>query len=145
MLREVPFELEKDDFIITGAIDRVERLDTGAWRVIDYKTSSLRERTKEQTVREEAYDVQLFLYAWAAERVLGGEIHSAGVLFTNASENPFYAVHLPDSLDEAVGVILKRIRGVMDKAVEAFETVKSERHCRACAGAGLGLCNGEKA
>jgi ATP-dependent helicase/nuclease subunit A len=141
ILREVPFELEQGDFIIAGAIDRLEDLPDGSRRILDYKTSGLEGRSKDEIVRQEAYDVQLRFYAWAANRILDKAVDSGGILFTAAKEDPLFPVPVePEIVERTVTRILGRIEAVVNKSVDAFPPAESSHACGSCPFAGPGFC-----
>ena len=135
------FIIEHGGFIVTGAIDRLERLEDGTWSLWDYKTTRLDERPRSEVVREEAYDVQLRFYAWAAGLILGAPISSAGIVFTGSSEDPVVQVSVePHIVDPLVSGLLERVSTVMDRTIEAFEPMKRTRHCDLCLCPQIGLC-----
>jgi ATP-dependent exoDNAse (exonuclease V) beta subunit len=141
VLREVPFELEYDDFMVSGAIDRLEQAPDGAWRLWDYKTTQLYGRTKAEVVKQEAYDVQIWLYAWACNLILEQGVSSAGVVFTDASEAPLQEVEAArDTVEREVSRILSEMSSVLGQGVAGFKSVPSVHVCSACPCSGLGWC-----
>ncbi len=144
ILREVPFEIEKDGFIVTGAIDRIAKTADGAWAIWDYKTTGLSGRSRSEIVRQEAYDVQLRFYAWAASLVLSSGIESAAVVFTGAREDPLFPVSVdPQSVRETVEGLLGKMAELAEKSVVSYEAAGSQWYCRTCPCPELELCSGE--
>ncbi len=141
ILREVPFELEQDGFIIAGAIDRLERLPNETWHIWDYKTSHLHGRSMSEIVQQEAYDVQLQFYTWVANRILDKRVDSAGIVFTAAKDDPLFPIPVePATVDRAVTGILSELGAVIYKGVDAFEPSESSSACESCPCARLELC-----
>jgi hypothetical protein len=98
-------------------------------------------RSREELVREEAYDVQLRFYAWAAGMILGAPISSAGIVFTESSEDPVMRVSAePHIVEPVVSGLLERVSTVMDGTIDAFEPIKRTRKCEACLCPQIGLC-----
>jgi len=58
---KLPYTLDKQTHTIIAKIDRVDRLDGGAWRVIDYKTGKASKRLLEP----DKSDLQMAIYAMA--------------------------------------------------------------------------------
>lgn len=141
VLREVPFELERDGFIITGVIDRLAQQLDGSWRLWDYKTSSIDKRSREEVVRESAYDVQVRIYAWAAGLILGQPISEAGLVFTSATEDQLFQVSVePDMVESTVAGLLDAMSRVLDGSIAEFGAVQSSELCSSCACRDLELC-----
>jgi ATP-dependent helicase/nuclease subunit A len=141
VLREIPFEIEEGDCIVTGALDRLAATADGAWHLWDYKTTRLAGRAKEEVISDEAYDVQLRLYAWAAGKVLGTPVSDAGVVFTDTPGQPYVPVPVdPPLVDKMVSDILSEIASLFDKGIEAFCTNESSRACASCGCKFLELC-----
>jgi len=141
VLREIPFEIEEAGFIIAGAIDRIARSVDGAWSLWDYKTTSLDGRSREEVVREEAYDIQARFYAWAANSILDAPVSSAGIVFTESSEDPFFPVAVDRrTVSRTVSDTLTSLSGIVYLGIEAFEPVKHGRTCESCPCGDLGLC-----
>ncbi len=143
VLREVPFELEVRDFLIAGAIDRLEKLPDNTWRLWDFKTTSLAGRTKEAIVTEESYDLQLFCYVLAASRVLREPISSAAVVFTADPENPLFNVgHDPETIIPVVREVLAEVSLALEHGFSGFGATGGS--CSACKYREYGLCRQEE-
>jgi hypothetical protein len=116
-------------------------LEDGTWSLWDYKTTRWDGRARAEVVREEAYDVQLRFYAWAAGLILGAPISSAGIVFTGSSEDPIVRVSVePHIVKPVVSGLLESVSTVMDGTIDAFEPMKQTRHCDACLCPQIGLC-----
>jgi ATP-dependent helicase/nuclease subunit A len=141
VLREIPFEIEEGDCIVTGAIDRLAGTRDGAWHLWDYKTSRLAGRAREEVVVDEAYDVQLRLYAWAAGKVLRKPVSDARVVFTDTPQDTYLAVSIdPPVIGRMASGMLSELANTFDKGIEAFCTKESSRACASCGCKLLGLC-----
>jgi ATP-dependent helicase/nuclease subunit A len=57
------------DKYFTGKIDCLYQDSQGAWRIVDYKTNDISPREVERVARQ--YEMQLYVYAMAAEKSLG--------------------------------------------------------------------------
>ncbi len=151
VLREIPFELDYGEFVVAGAIDRLEQMadttwrlgknsnHTGTWRLLDYKTTSLEGRTKEEVVRDECYDLQLILYASAAARILGEPVSCAAVVFTADPVNPLFPIET-DAQADAAGLddLLREVRTALDAGLNGFAPTR--RTCHACPYEEFDLC-----
>jgi hypothetical protein len=65
----LPWGPVDDGRYIRGYIDCLFQSADGAWRVVDYKTNDVRPADVESTIQR--YELQLFVYAMAAEKALG--------------------------------------------------------------------------
>ncbi|GEM_PF-1111198 len=141
VLLEAPFEIEADGFTVTGAVDRIERMPDRTWRVLDYKTTGIETRSREHIVKEEAYDLQIRFYAWAANLILNEPVSAAGIVFTGAAQDPLFPVDIEtEEVDKTVTSILSEISQVLDKGREAFSASEKGRMCEECPCAYLELC-----
>ncbi len=119
---ERPFTFKLGPHLVRGRVDRVDRLPSGEYELIDYKTG--RPRTAEQL----AGDVQLSLYAIAAREAWGLE----------ATRGAYH--YLLDDVKVAIAGDRDRaewIRGVAVDVAEGiraqeFEPTPSPRACRIC-------------
>lgn len=140
-MREVPFEVEEGDFIVRGVIDRLERLPDGSWRLWDYKTSDVRSHDKADIVAEEAYDVQIAFYVWAARRIVGDEDIECAVIFTGArSDQVFRISACPEDRTKQARETLDALSEALDGGIEAFRQIKGGKLCRACPCPDVSLC-----
>jgi len=96
-----------DDSIMTGFIDRIDKLPDGGYIVLDYKTEPT-DRTQEAVDR----DLQLTLYYWASQEFLGLDIRQLGLFMmshdklTTTSRTP---QAIPELLNRVIDVT-KQIR-----------------------------------
>ncbi|MHC1709395.1 MAG: UvrD-helicase domain-containing protein [Methanomassiliicoccales archaeon] len=67
-LRELPFELRDGDTLYMGVIDRLVQMNDGSWALIDYKTVSHGEDTREVV---KAYGDQVRVYERAVANLMG--------------------------------------------------------------------------
>jgi len=70
---KLPYTLDGQTHTIIAKIDRVDRLASGGWRVIDYKTGNASKRLLEPNKD----DLQMCIYAMALPRLLDPETDSA--------------------------------------------------------------------
>jgi ATP-dependent helicase/nuclease subunit A len=140
-MREASFRLDIEDFNIVGKIDRVTPISDNGWSVWDYKTSGLKGRSKEEVARDRNYDLQILVYAWAAQKILQAPINSGALIFS-ADPDPLFFVDLrTETPENALRDILSRIRKRMEKGLAGFETSgQRDLSCAACAFEGHGLC-----
>ena len=75
--REIDFVLNERHGLIYGKIDILFEGRKGEWHILDYKTAS----GDEDTARKSAYDLQLEIYALAAERILKLPVRSAMIYY----------------------------------------------------------------
>ncbi|MDD5226783.1 MAG: 3'-5' exonuclease [Candidatus Omnitrophica bacterium] len=71
--REIDFVLNERRGLIQGKIDILFEDEKGEWHILDYKTAM----GDEETARKSAYDLQMEIYALAAERILKLPVRSA--------------------------------------------------------------------
>ncbi len=140
-MREASFNMELDGFSIVGKIDRLGKSSSDEWIVWDYKTNSLFNRTKEQIVKEEQYDLQVRIYSWAATRILKNPSVAGALVFTGAKEPLFWVDAQHESLEDEIREILDRISSRLDQGLNAFETRDNKDHaCLTCPCCDYGLC-----
>jgi ATP-dependent exoDNAse (exonuclease V) beta subunit len=141
VLREIPFELRNDELIVVGTIDRLAQAPDDSWTLWDYKTTRLNGRSKEEVVKEEAYDVQLWTYAWAANQILGVPVSKAAIVFTSDRIDPVCDVPVDSHLvKQSVGVMLSSLAEIIDRGMESYKTQKSTVMCSSCSCSKLELC-----
>ncbi len=75
--KEVQFFLRTDFGTIEGIIDVLFQDKDGAWHIVDYKTAS----GDDEKARRSAYDLQLEIYAAAAEKILNIKIETTAVYY----------------------------------------------------------------
>ena len=140
-LKEIPFELPAGELIVVGAIDRLTQSPDGSWSVWDYKTTRLNGRSKEETAKEEAYDLQLKLYAWAAADILGTAPTKAAIVFSVDPDDPLFYVPVDkNAVNTAIGAVLSNAARIVDEGLESYPAIKKEGVCANCSCAGLELC-----
>ena len=140
ILREAAFELERDGFIITGIIDRLEQAVDGTWVLWDYKTSGLR-RSRAEVVKEAAYDVQLRIYAWAAGMILNRPISEACIVFTASAEDPLLPIPVdPEIVEQTVADLLGNMARSLDGSLHDLKAEHGSELCRNCPCRDLELC-----
>ncbi len=83
--REVPFLCSvKKGIEFRGVIDRIFRDETtGLWSIIDWKSNSLENRTPEDVIMENNYDMQMAFYRWAVEKLLNGKAGNLYIYFSD--------------------------------------------------------------
>jgi RecB family exonuclease len=75
--REIDFVLNERRGLIHGKIDMLFEDAQGAWHILDYKTAA----GDEAAARRSGYDLQLEIYALAAERLLKLPVRSAIIYY----------------------------------------------------------------
>ena len=75
--REIDFVLNERRGLIHGKIDILFQSEKGEWHILDYKTAA----GDEDTARKSGYDLQLKIYALAAERILKLPVRSAIIYY----------------------------------------------------------------
>ncbi len=119
---ERQFNFRLGPHLVRGRVDRVDRLPSGEFELIDYKTG--RPRSAEQL----ANDVQLSLYAIAAREAWGLEATRGAYYYLLDDQK----VTIPGTAERA-----EWIRGVATQVAEGikaqeFEPTPSARACRLC-------------
>jgi len=122
--REEKFNFIIDDIKITGAIDRIDKTDTGN-HVVDYKTSSSTSSAKSS--------MQLAIYSIYLEQsddpTIGGLPSSASLYFLREEEKPIKSYSFePEELLEKEEKIKEVARGIRNREFEP----KTGRHCDWC-------------
>ncbi len=137
--REKRFHVRHGDLLIEGVMDRLFREGSGAWVVVDFKTTTLRSERLAAESRAKGYDLQLQFYLWAASRVLGTE-NIRGVLFFTYTGDlldvPFDA-GLVRRCEEILACLPRRI----DLSAPFPKTTEPDR-CPACPLLASGHCSG---
>ena len=122
--REEKFNFIIEDIKITGAIDRIDKTDTGN-HVVDYKTSSSTSSAKSS--------MQLAIYSIYLEQsddpTIGGLPSSASLYFLREEEKPIKSYSFePEELLEKEEKIKEVARGIRNREFEP----KTGRHCDWC-------------
>lgn len=122
MAVEQRIQFEVDGTPLTGYIDRIDKLDDGRVRIVDYKTGKLMTRREVETAP------QLSLYQLGVEELLGLEVESVEYYHV-PSQTP---IRTPRHPEEQVEAARERVREVA-RGIEAgaFEPVKQAR-CSWC-------------
>ena len=126
---EQPFELVIEDpeggapVLITGSIDRIDRLPSGAVEVIDYKTG--------RTTSQKGVDVslQLSIYALACRDALGLGTPEKVTLYFTESATRMSTTRTDEELDAARADILARTARIRSGD---FAATPSDKTCRWC-------------
>ena len=101
---EKPFKYRVGDVVVKGFIDRIDRLDDGSFEVIDYKTG------KERAKKEVEKNLQLVLYAMAAQKLFGYEVSLLSLIFVE------HGVKISVELDrDRYTEVIDRIGEVVDR------------------------------
>jgi DNA helicase II / ATP-dependent DNA helicase PcrA len=119
---ERQFSFKLGPHLVRGRVDRVDRLPSGEYELIDYKTG--RPKSAEQLVN----DVQLSLYAIAAREAWGLEANRGAYYYLLDDEKVAIAGDAERS-DWIRGVAIEVAEGI--KAQE-FEPTPSPRTCKLC-------------
>lgn len=120
---EERFELDMDDFILSGVIDRVDRHSDGSYEIIDYKSG--RRPPELRRLRE---DLQLPIYQLACREVWG--IIPSKLTFYYLVPNQRYSTKPQDEAG------LARVKERLDRAAESISdgifTATPNRLCPWC-------------
>lgn len=109
--------------IMTGFIDRIDKLPKGGSIILDYKTEPT-ERSQEDIDK----DLQLTLYYWAGREFLNKDIHQLG-LFMMKHNKLMLTTRTPDDIPpllERINVTVRRIQ-----ATTTFEP-RINKYCLSC-------------
>ena len=122
--REEKFNFSIGDIKITGAIDRIDKTDTGT-HVVDYKTSS--------TMSSAKSSMQLAIYSMYLEQSndpkFGGLPESASLYFLREEEKPVKSHHFePEELLDKEEKIKDVAQGIRNRKFSP----KTGRHCDWC-------------
>jgi DNA helicase II / ATP-dependent DNA helicase PcrA len=89
---ETPFKLNLENTTVTGRIDRIDLIgETDGVKVvnlIDYKSGKVKRATKS----DKNFNLQLAIYALAAERVMGFKVSKVGLWFVEHGEKVEYEI-----------------------------------------------------
>jgi len=109
--REIDFVLNERHGLIHGKIDVLFQDENDAWHILDYKTAS----GDEEKARQSAYDLQLEVYALAAQKILKIPVRS-GIIYYLKNQK---SVTLPfcqaaggdflDKLEKKIGALQKKL------------------------------------
>ncbi len=131
---ELPFELQLEPadgsptVVVTGSIDRIDRLPSGGIEVIDYKTGN----SKSQ--KEAAVNLQLSIYALACRDALGlGRPERVTLYFTESSMRTS-STRSDEELEAARADILARAARIRSGD---FAATPSQKTCERCPYAAL--------
>jgi ATP-dependent helicase/nuclease subunit A len=124
--RELDFVLNERRGLIQGKIDILFEDEKGGWHLLDYKTAA----GDEEAARNSAYDLQLEIYALAAERILKLPVCSATVYYLKNQK----AVTLPFPAGEAASFLEdleKKICGLQQKILDYSneQMIKAQSFC----------------
>lgn len=118
--KQLTFEVEGVTF--RGIVDRIDKVDGGRLRIVDYKTGRSFDLDRVRT------DPQLTLYQVGVEQKLGMEVASL-TLYHVPSQTPFTVERHPEERVEAVRAkVRETVRGIRE---ESFEP-EPGGHCRWC-------------
>ncbi len=78
---EVPFRLELGGCLVLGRMDCLAELG-GGLGIYDFKSTGLTGTDPARVIEEHGYDVQLGVYALAAEKIFGKPVREAALIFT---------------------------------------------------------------
>jgi len=89
--REIDFVLNERRGLIHGKIDLLFEGEEGGWHILDYKTAV----GDDEAARKSAYDLQMEIYALAAERILKLPVRSAVIYYLKNQKA--VTLHFPDN------------------------------------------------
>jgi len=124
----VPFTAEQfhetrltSGILIAGKIDRVDRMDDGSLKVIDYKTGKLPFRTDDESIARE--DLQLSMYAMVVMKKYGVPVSRCSLVFLAHDEEVGFTPTM-----EMLGEKAKVIAEVVAKIESDTEFAPKENH-----------------
>ena len=109
--------------VITGSIDRIDRLPSGAVEVIDYKTGKL------SSQKDVAESLQLSIYALACRDALGLGTPERVTLYFTEAKIRMSTTRTDEELDAARADILARTARIRSGD---FAATPSEKTCGRC-------------
>lgn len=121
-LTEKSFVLPIGDFIFSGRLDRIDKLDTGSCEVIDYKTG------KKKTQKEVDKDKQLSLYALACRDVLRLQPKKLSLYFLDDQEK-IETVRTDEQMDDAKEAFQKIAEAI---CASDYSPTPSQQTCKYC-------------
>ena len=119
---ERQFSFKIGPHLVRGRVDRVDRLPSGEYELIDYKTG------RPKSVEQLAGDVQLSLYAIAAREAWGLEA-TRGAYYYLLDDEKVAVAGDADRADWIRGVTLQVAEGIR---AQEFEPTPSPRSCKLC-------------
>jgi ATP-dependent helicase/nuclease subunit A len=121
--REIDFVLNERHGLIHGKIDILFEDQKGEWHVLDYKAAA----GDEEAARKSAYDLQLEIYAIAAERILKLPVRSAIIYYLKNQRA--VALPFPEEKPAAFfGKLGEKIRDLQQKILD----YSNERMAKEC-------------
>ncbi len=121
---EKKFNLEYDNFILTGKIDRIDKDENGEIYIVDYKTGRIGTSEKANTKADD----QLFIYALASPNLY--DKIPAEVAYYYLSDDRLVSFIVSE---KDLQRVLEKISGVVDKiAKENFTSTPSSFECGRC-------------
>ncbi|MCX7021381.1 MAG: PD-(D/E)XK nuclease family protein, partial [bacterium] len=105
---EVPFQVELGGCLVLGRMDCLVEED-GGLGIYDFKSTGLTGTLPAQVIEKHGYDVQLGVYALAAERLFGKPVREVALLFT-AEGGGFHRLD--------AGEVSRRAEGLLKEAAE---------------------------
>ena len=122
---EVPFEVEREDYILNGSVDLVYKISDTEIGILDYK------HAEADPYKKDRYKEQLFIYASALKKVPGFEdytIREAKIYFAISKIEYTFTIEqdvLDEQMDKLDDVALKIIN-------EEFNEKKKSNYCDYC-------------
>ncbi len=118
---ERPFSLKVGEYLLTGRIDRIDKLEDGTYEIIDYKTGAVQQESGLKR------DLQLSIYALACKEVFGIEVSKLSLYFMQDNSK----ISTTRSSDD--------IEGTKDQIIESIEEMYASKfsptpgfHCNHC-------------
>ena len=118
---EKGFNLKVGDVTIRGIIDRVDKDDQGRWKIIDYKTGTVKESL--------AYDdkKQLLIYQLAGQEVFNSTVGSLSYYYLNENKELAFEAK-PEELEKTKKWIADTAGAIKDSDFAATPGF----HCKSC-------------
>ncbi len=107
---EVPFRLELGGCLVLGRMDCLAEVD-GGLGIYDFKSTGLTDTNPDQVTEKHGYDVQLGVYALAAERLFGKPVREVALVFT-AEGGGFHPLDVGE-VSRRAGELLKEAAGLV--------------------------------
>ncbi|MBR5304017.1 MAG: ATP-dependent helicase [Candidatus Gastranaerophilales bacterium] len=120
------------DDLITGKIDRIERLPDGTYVLLDYKTGNpVSEKQVGVGGTKEGYFNQLCFYKYAFEKLTGKKVSQVGLMYVENHGKNVYKTLVKEDIDRIENLIKETYAKI--KALEFTPTKASEEKCKFCA------------
>jgi len=123
--REIDFVLNERRGLIHGRIDMLFEDKKGQWHILDYKTAA----GDGEAAHKSAYDLQMEIYALAAERILKLPVRSA-IIYYLKNQKAVTLSFLEEKSAAFFDSLEKKVRGLQQKILD-YSNERMEKECEA--------------